>query len=96
LIEADALDLQTCTHWKPWLRLTRHSGGVAVSHTFDGLMPVFGTEQAALRYAANLGRMLIDEGSVFAPISCNQAISKRSTNQVHMSDIHLPLQIVRS
>jgi hypothetical protein len=75
LIEADALDLQNCTHWKPWLRLTRHSGGVAVSHTFGSLMPVFGTERAALHYAANLGRMLIDEESIFAPISFNLTIA---------------------
>lgn len=69
LIEADALDLQNGRHWKPWLRLTRNAGGVSASHTFPGLMPVFGTEQAALRYATELGKMLIDEGSVLAPLS---------------------------
>lgn len=69
LIEADALDLQNGRHWKPWLRLTRSAGGVSASHTFAGLMAVFGTEQAALRYANELGRMLIDERSVFAPLS---------------------------
>jgi hypothetical protein len=69
LIEADALDLQNGRHWKPWLRLTRNAGGVSASHTFAGLMAVFGTEQAALRYANELGRMLIDEGSAFAPLS---------------------------
>ena len=37
------------------------AGGVSASRTFDGLKPVFGTEQAALRYAAELGRSLADE-----------------------------------
>ena len=67
LIEADALDLQNRSHWKPWLRLTRRAGGVSASHTFDSLKSVFGNEQAALRYAAQLGRTLIGEGSVLAP-----------------------------
>lgn len=67
LIEAGALDLQNGRHWQPWLRLTRRAGGVSASRTFDGLKPVFGTEQAALRYAAELGRSLADEGSTSGP-----------------------------
>jgi hypothetical protein len=72
LIEAGALDLENGNHWKPWLRLTRCVDGVSASRDFDGLKPVFGTEQAALRYAAELGRSLADEGSVFDPVSHNQ------------------------
>jgi len=61
LIESGAVELHG--HWKPWLRLTRRVAGVSASRTFDGLKPVFGTEQAALRYAVELGRSLADEGS---------------------------------
>jgi hypothetical protein len=67
LIEAGALDLHNGNHWQPWLRLTRRTGGVCTSDTFDRLMPVFGTEPAALRYAAELGRSLIDEASAVDP-----------------------------
>jgi hypothetical protein len=69
VIEAGALDLQNGNHWQPWLRLTRPAGGVSVSHTFDRLKPVFGTEEAALRYATELGRSLADEGSAPGPAS---------------------------
>jgi hypothetical protein len=62
LIEVGARDLQDGCHWLPWLRLTRRADGVSSSHTFDRLKPVFGTEEAALRYAAELGRNLADEG----------------------------------
>jgi hypothetical protein len=72
LIEAGALDLQNASHWKPWLRLTRRDGGVFASDTFDRLKPVFGTEQAALRYAAELGRSLADEGFALNPASRNR------------------------
>jgi len=68
LIEAGARDLQNGSHWQPWLRLTRRSGKVSTSRTFDGLKPVFGTEQAALVYAAELGRNLAEEeGSAPGP-----------------------------
>lgn len=50
----------------------RRAGGVSARHTFDGLKPVFGTEQAALRYAAELGKSLADEESAFSPASRNQ------------------------
>jgi hypothetical protein len=56
-------------HWQPWLRLTYSAGAVPASRTFDGLKPVFGTEHAALRYAAELGRSLADEGSNQDPAS---------------------------
>ena len=69
LIEAGALDLDSGGHWQPWLRLTQCEGGVPASRIFDGLKPVFGTEQAALRYAAELGRSLADEGSNQDPAS---------------------------
>ena len=71
LIETGAIDLHHGKHWQPWLRLTRPAGGVSVIHTFDRLKPVFGTEQAALRYAAALGRSLADEGSGLAAASRN-------------------------
>jgi hypothetical protein len=63
LIEAGARDLQNGEHWQPWVRLTRTAEGESVSQTFDRLKPVFGTEEAALRYAAELGRSLADDGS---------------------------------
>jgi hypothetical protein len=75
LIEAGALDLQNGGHWKPWLRLTRRVDGVPASRTFDGLKPVFGTEQAALRYAAELGRSLADEGSALGSESRNRNLA---------------------
>jgi hypothetical protein len=62
LIEAGARDLHNGGHWQPWLRLTRHADGVCSSHTFERLKSVFGTEEAALSYAAELGRSLADEG----------------------------------
>ncbi len=69
LIEVDALDLQHGSHWRPWLRLTRCAGGACASRTFDRLKPVFASEQAALRYAAALGRSLADEESALGPES---------------------------
>jgi len=71
LIEAGALDLQGGAHWKPWLRLTG-AGGVGVSRTFDALKPVFGTESAALCYAAELGRSLAREGCAPDQASCDR------------------------
>ena len=81
LIEADALDLHDGRHWKPWLKLTRRANGVCASHTFDDLKPLFAAEQAALDYAAELGGSLVDEGSVLAPASCDQAIAPPPRNQ---------------
>lgn len=81
LIEAGALNLQYGDHWKPWLRLTRCADGVSASHTFDGLKPVFGTEQAALLYAAELGRSLADEGSVLGQASRNRKPATWPLNQ---------------
>jgi hypothetical protein len=72
LIEAGALDLQNGEHWQPWVRLTRIADGDSVSRTFDGLKPVFGTEEAALRYAAELGRSLADDGSKLDPAARDQ------------------------
>lgn len=77
LIEAGALDLQNGEHWQPWVRLTRRADGHCVSRTFDGLKPVFGTEKAALRYAADLGRSLADEGSVLDPPARDQRPAQR-------------------
>lgn len=82
LIEAGARDLLEGRHWQPWLRLTRRAGGVSASSTFDRLMPVFGTEQAALRYATELGRSLVDEGSALGPASPDRKPEARPLNQV--------------
>ena len=82
LIEAGARDLQDGRHWQPWLRLTRRARGVSASNTFDRLMPVFGTEQAALRYATELGRNLIDEGSALGPASLDPGPAARPLNQM--------------
>lgn len=70
LIEAGARDLQHGRHWQPWLKLTPRAQTGSASRTFDGLKPVFGTEQAALRYATELGRSLADEGAV--PVAASQ------------------------
>jgi len=72
VIEASALDLEHGRHWQPWLKLTRRTDGVCVSRTFDRLMPVFGTKQAALRYAAELGKNLADEEVVPGPTPAQQ------------------------
>ena len=69
LIEAGARDLRHGLHWQPWLRLTRGADTGSASHTFDSLKPVFGTKQAALRYAAELGRTLADEEAMPVPAS---------------------------
>jgi hypothetical protein len=90
LIEAGALDLHKGSHWQPWLRLTRRVGGVCTSSTVDRLKPVFGTEQAALRYAAELGRNLLDEPLVLrsgAVQAQTRAVAAKSglVRAMHMS-----------
>ena len=62
LVESGARNLLDGRHWQPWLRLTRRADGVSTACTFDRLKPVFATEEAALAYAAELGRNLADEG----------------------------------
>jgi hypothetical protein len=81
LIEAGALDLDKGSHWQPWIRLTRRVGEVSESRTFDSLKPVFGTEQAALQYAAELGRNLADEGSDLDPASGDRKPAAWPLNQ---------------
>ena len=66
LIEARAVDLNRGAHWQPWLRLSCDAGRVCTSRRFDALKPVFGTSEAALRYAADLGRSLADEGALLS------------------------------
>lgn len=80
LIEARAEDLGQGRHWKPWLRLTSSAGGACASQTYDRLKPVFGSEQAALAYAAELGRSLADEGSTLGRASRNPEIAKWPLN----------------
>ena len=62
LIVAGAAESQDGGPWKPWITLTRRRGKACSRDTFDKLKPLFATEQAALRYAADLGRSLADEG----------------------------------
>lgn len=81
LIEAGARDLQNGCHWQPWLRLTRRADGVSSSHTFDRLKSVFGTDEAALRYAAELGRSLADEGWGLGPAARNLESAARQSNR---------------
>lgn len=81
LIEAGARDLDNGAHWQPWLKLTRRAGEVANSRTYDGLKPVFGTEQAALRYAAELGQSLAGEGSCLDPAARNRKSASSPLNQ---------------
>ena len=71
LIEAGALDLGQGSHWKPWVKLAllSRADGAFASRTFDGLKPVFGTREAALRYAIELARSLVDEGFPLCPVS---------------------------
>jgi len=96
LIEAGAMDLQNGCHWQPWLRLTRGADGVSASNTFDRLKPQFGTEQAALRYAAELGRSLADEGwgldlaareQKSAPWPLNQAYARSCASRTRRSPL---------
>ncbi len=69
LIEARATELEYGARWQPWLRLAlaRRADGVFASRTFDRLMPVFATPEAALRYASELGRCLVKEDSPLCP-----------------------------
>jgi hypothetical protein len=88
LIEAGALDLHEGSHWQPWLRLARGVGGVCSSNTVDRLKPVFGTEQAALRYAAELGRNLLDEPVVLrsgAVQAQTRAVAASLVRAMHIS-----------
>jgi hypothetical protein len=90
LIEAGARDLGNGSHWQPWLRLTRRAGGVSARSTFDGLKPVFGTEQSALAYAAELGMSLADEGLMLGA-SGNQKPAARPQHEVSARAVHLSL-----
>lgn len=65
LIEASAAQLPDRNNWQPRLTMTRLPSGKALSkaQSFPGLRPVFATAKGATRYAADLGRHLIDEAS---------------------------------
>ena len=84
LIEAGAVALQDSRQWKPWLKLAllRREDGVFASRAFDGLKPVFGTQGAALRYATELGRSLVDQGSALCPAAEDRKPAKWSMNPV--------------
>ena len=65
LIEASAVQLPDRTNWQPRLTMTRLPSGKALSkvQSFPGLRPVFATAKGATRYAADLGRQLVDAAS---------------------------------
>src|ERR1700690_1609798 len=82
LIEAGARDLDAGRHWRPWLRLTRPADGKPATCTLDRLKPVFGNEQSALAYAAELGRHLADEGWGLGRESPDDRAAAMPPNQV--------------
>lgn len=65
LIEASAFHLPGGGKWQPRLTMTRLPNGKipSKSQAFPGLSPVFETARAATRYAADLGRQLVDQSS---------------------------------
>lgn len=65
LIEASAYRLSPAGRYQPRLMMTRVEtvDGLPRSQSFPGLSPLFETAGAAVRYATDLGRLLIDENS---------------------------------
>jgi hypothetical protein len=65
VIEATARSIAGGGHWHPRLRLTRLSppGLLEPSQDFQRLKPLFESARAAILYAAELGRCLVDEES---------------------------------
>ena len=70
LIEASAFHLPTSSDiaggkWQPRLTLTRLAceNQLQRSLSFPGLHPVFETAKGATRFATDLGRSMVDEGS---------------------------------
>jgi hypothetical protein len=84
LIEAGALDLQDGRHWQPWLRLAPLPGSDKhfVARAFHGLKPVFATEMAAIRYAAELGRRLVDEECTPGAICGDRTAGLKTSNSL--------------
>jgi hypothetical protein len=84
LIEAGAMDLQDGRHWQPWLRLAPLPGSEQpfVARAFHGLKPVFATETAAIRYAAELGRRLVDEECAPGAICGDRTAGSKTSNSV--------------
>lgn len=65
LIEASAFHLPVGGKWQPRLTLTRLAceKHLQRSQSFPGLNPVFETAKGATRFATDLGRSMVDEGS---------------------------------
>ena len=65
LIEASAYRLGPEGKYQPRLVMTRleTSDGLPRSQSFPGLSPLFETASGAVRFATDLGRLLIDESS---------------------------------
>ena len=65
LIEASAFHLADGNKWQPRLTMTRMAcaNALSKSQSFPGLTPLFETARGAVRYAADLGRSMADEGS---------------------------------
>jgi hypothetical protein len=70
VIEATGRPLAGGGHWHPRLRLTRLSppGLLEPSQEFQRLKPLFDSARAAILYAAEVGRHLVDEGSALIEI----------------------------
>jgi hypothetical protein len=65
MIEASAAHLELGNKWQPRLTMTRQSAerSLPKSQSFPGLTPLFETAKGAARYAADLGRSMVDHGS---------------------------------
>jgi len=65
LIEAGAFHLPGGSKWQPRLTMTRLrcATGLSKSQSFPGLTPLFDTAKGAMRFAADLGRSMADQGS---------------------------------
>jgi hypothetical protein len=65
MIEASAAHLELGNKWQPRLTMTRQSAArdLPKSQSFPGLTPLFETAKGAARYAADLGRSMVDHGS---------------------------------
>lgn len=64
-IEATAAHVDVGNKWQPRLTMTRQPAADALpkSQSFPGLTPLFETAKGAARYAADMGREMVDNGS---------------------------------
>jgi len=64
-IEAGAFRLPGGNKWQPRLIMTRLRcrTGLPKSQSFPGLTPLFNSAKGAVRFATDLGRSMVDQGS---------------------------------